>query len=508
MTWGDTSEVRTPDHATCYAAVKARDGRFDGRFYTGVKTTGIFCRPSCPARTPKAANVTFFPHPASAVAAGFRPCMRCRPELTPHHTEWNRRADLTERALRAIESGAIDEIGVAGLANQLGVSERHLRREINAQLGTSPRQLAQLRRLRVARILLDQTQLPVTQVSWAAGFTSIRQFNDACKAAFGVPPSKLRRLPTPEGPAIDTPDSRCSPMSVGITLQSSGGTGWGFTHRYLAARAIPGLESVSSAETPESNNPILRFARSLPGCRVEVSGPANGDTLHLDFTGTDLRLLGRTIPVVRRVADLDTNLDPIRDHLRNDPWLAAILDAHQLPRLVGAFDGFEVGVRAIVGQQISVAGARTLLGRLLTLVSGAPGATHPEPTGFPSPEAVAAADLSALGMPGRRKATITALAQAAADGQLDLSPNADPEQLAADLVRLPGIGPWTAGYIVMRATSAPDGWPPGDLGLRRTLGIPAPELERRAHRWQPWRAYAAMLLWSVPPVSSTSQELS
>ncbi|MEM9133119.1 MAG: Ada metal-binding domain-containing protein [Actinomycetota bacterium] len=499
------------DHETCYDVIRRRDARFDGRFYTAVTSTGIFCRPSCPARTPKKANVRFYTHAATASEAGFRPCRRCRPELAPGHPEWNRRADLAGRALRAIESGAVDRLGVRGLAADLGVSERHLRRELQREVGTGPLQLARARRLWLARLLLDQTTLTVTEVAFAAGFGSLRQFNDSVRAAFHASPSELRRHRAAPASGGDASPGG----TVSLELPCRGRLGWEALHRFFAARAIPGLEEVTDDGFRRHLGPT---AAVTPGpatpAAVGAITPADGDSgwlelrapdddaLTLSVSLPDLSILADLLPVVRRVADLDTDLEPIEAHLRTDPELARRLDLVPLGRLPGPFDPFEVAVRAVVGQQVSVAGARTLLGRLLTLVSNTSAETGP--TGFPTPDAVAATDLSGLGMPQRRRDTITAVARAVADGAVDLGPLSDGEQVRTRLLDVPGIGPWTAGYVAMRALGDPDGWPEADLVLCKSLGVTGQELARRAEAWRPWRAYAALALWQTADQAPTS----
>ncbi len=477
----------TLDHGACYEAVRRRDPRFDGRFYTAVTSTGIFCRPSCPARTPRAANVRFYAHAAAASNAGFRPCRRCRPELAPGHPEWNRRADLTGKALALIEQGVVDTEGVAGLANRLGVSERHLRRELNEAVGTGPTQLARSRRLWLARMLLDQTNLAITDVAFASGFSSIRQFNDAFKQTFDATPTALRRRPD---------SAAAGATELTLALPCRGGVQWADLHRFLGARAIEGLEQSTGS----------RFARGVPGGWIELEGVAADDQLLLHCRLDRLDRVARLVPLVRRVADLDTDLGPIADHLRSDPDLAARLRQRRLPRLPGAFDPFELAIRAIIGQQVSVAGAATTLADLVALATG-----HPTPRatpttdrrdgiihhGFPTPDQIANAPLERLGVPGRRRDTVRTLAEAVADGRIDLSAAADRDQTMAGLLDVPGIGPWTAGYVAMRAMNDPDGWPAGDLVLRTSLGTDAKELERRAERWKPWRGYAALLLWNT-----------
>lgn len=498
------STVAVLDHGACYEAIRRRDARFDGRFYTAVTTTGIFCRPSCPARTPRSSNVRFYSHAATASDAGFRPCRRCRPELAPGHPEWNRRADLAGKALALIEQGVVDTDGVSGLASRLAVSERHLRRELREVVGTGPTQLAQSRRLWLARMLLDQTNLSVTDVAFASGYSSIRQFNDAFKRAFDATPSSLRRRP-------DT--AATGATEVTLTLSCRGSVQWSDLHRFLSARAITGLE------LSDQN----RFRRGVPGGWIELRGTEEDDRLVLNCSLDRLDRVAQLVPLIRRVADLDTDLTPVAEQLSTDDELAARLSARPLPRLPGAFDPFELAVRAIIGQQVSVAGAATLLGRLVSLAIGeSPEATeakngrnghegqdsdepegHKLLPGFPTAEQVAAAPLDQLGMPGKRRATVLALAEAVAEAKIDLSPAADREQTAAKLLELPGIGPWTAGYIAMRALNDPDGWPVGDLVLRNSLGVDAKTLEKRSEAWRPWRAYAAMTLWGTSGLNKT-----
>lgn len=472
------------DHGACYEAVKRRDSRFDGRFYTGVTSTGIFCRPSCPARTPRAANVTFFTHAAAASTAGFRPCRRCRPELAPGHPEWNRRADLAGKALTLIEQGVADREGVTGLASRLGVSERHLRRELNEAVGAGPTQLARSRRLWLARMMLDQTNLAITDIAFASGFNSIRQFNDAFRQAFDTTPSLVRRRP-------DTAAAGASELT--LTLSCRGSVQWDDLHRFLSARAITGLEL--STDTT--------FRRGVEGGWVELQRAESEDAIILRCRLDRLDRVAELVPLVRGVADLDTDLEPIAEHLGRDPELARRLTTKALPRLPGVFDPFELAVRAIVGQQVSVAGAKTTLAKLVALATGLPLEEQAADTivhgGFPTPDQIASAPLEQLGITGRRRETIAALARSVADGDIDLSAAADRDRTTERLLQLPGIGPWTAGYVAMRALNDPDGWPAGDLVLRQSLGVEAKELERRAADWKPWRAYAALLLWNTNP---------
>lgn len=496
------------DHAACYEAVRRRDARFDGHFFTGVTTTGIFCRPSCPARTPRSSNVRFFVHAAAASEAGFRPCRRCRPELAPGHPEWNRRADLAGRAMALIEQGVVDQHGVGGLADRLGVSERHLRRELNAEVGAGPVQLARTRRLWLARILLDQTNLAVTDVAFASGFGSIRQFNDAFREAFDATPSSLRRRPD-AAPAGAT--------ELTLDLPARGPARWDDLRRFLASRAVDGLETVDGDT----------IRRGVPGGWIELTGHPDDTGVRLRCSVDRLDRVAELVPLIRRVADLDTDRAAVADHLADDPELATRLARRPLPPLPGAFDPFELAIRAVVGQQVSVAAAATLLARLVDLADpvadgdsarsddgpdqpqgrtddeGPGGGSMLRHQGFPTAEQVAAAPLDRLGMPDRRRQTIRTVAEAVADGRLDLSIGADRRQLEADLLALPGIGPWTAGYVAMRAAGDPDGWPSGDLVLRQSITPPgqptiaAKDLDAMAEAWRPWRGYAAMLLWAT-----------
>ena len=395
-----------------------------------------------------------------------------------------------------IEDGVVDREGVGGLAARLGVSERHLRRELNAAVGTGPTQLARSRRLWLARLLLDQTNLAVTDVAFASGFASVRQFNDAFRQAFDATPSSLRRRP-------DT--AATGATEVTLTLSSRGPVQWEDLHRFLSARAIRGLES----STPDS------FRRGVPGGWIELQRAEAEDKLLLNCSLDSLDRVAQLISMVRRVADLDTDTEPIADHLRTDVQLAERLSRRRLPRLPGAFDPFELAVRAVAGQQVSVAGARTTLSQLVSLATGAQTDSDPGTAqlpsevvhqGFPTAAQVVSAPLEKLGMPTKRRETIATLARLVADGHLDLSPAAERTATIQQLLAVPGIGPWTAGYIAMRALNDPNGWPSGDLVLRNSLGVEAKELERRAEQWQPWRAYAAMLLWNTSAQDRTKRQ--
>ncbi|MBE3008860.1 DNA-3-methyladenine glycosylase 2 family protein [Microbispora sp. NEAU-D428] len=489
--------TRQLDFDACYLAVSARDSRFDGRFYTAVTSTGIYCRPICPARTPARSNVRFYRHAAAAEAAGFRPCRRCRPELSPGDPGWDVRADLVGRALRLIDDGVADESGVAGLARRLHVTERHLHRLFATELGTGPLAVARTRRLLLAKQLLTETTLPIIDVAFASGFGSVRQFNAAMKESYGFAPGELRKT---NGPMHE----KGAPVALttGLTLRLGHREPYDAQSvlRFLAARAIPSVEAVC-----RSGDDVTAYTRAVPGGSITLR-PAAGH-VRLTVRTTETHRLSRLVARCRRLLDLDADPGAVREILGGTS-LAPLVAARPGLRVPGAYDGFELAVRAVVGQQISVAGARTLLGRIAAR-AGLPavpdhsdGSGDPDaaPTGqvpllFPTADRLAAADLDGLGLTTRRVATIRALAEAVASGAIDLDGAGDPADTTARLLEIPGIGPWTAGYIALRALRDPDAWPEGDLVLRRTmerLGIAAGEAER----WRPWRAYAALHLWS------------
>ena len=459
------------DFDSCYRAVRSRDPRFDGRFFTAVTSTDIYCRPICPARTPLAANVRFYTHAAAAEAAGFRACRRCHPEAAPGSPEWNVRADLIGRALRLIAEGAADEGGiggVGGLAARLGVSARYLHRA------------------QTARLLIDQTNLPLTTISGAAGFTSIRQFNETMRASFGCTPTALRR----RGPAASGGGGLTLRLPYRPPLDAAA------LLSYLGHRAVAGVEEVVDGR--------YRRTVALPRARgvVELEPLADADVVLLRLCLDDLRDLGPLVQRCRRLLDLDADPAAIGAALGADPLLAPLVAARPGLRVPGAVDGFELAARAILGQQVSVAGARTLAGRLVAAL-GAPLAaprgalTHT----FPTPDRVAGADLGGLGLTGRRIVALRALARAVTEGGVALDRGADWERTVACLRALPGIGPWTASYIAMRALGDPDACPVADLGLRRALerrglaGAPT-AVAARAEAWRPWRAYATHHLWA------------
>ncbi len=478
----------TLDPEVCERARLARDARFDGRFFIGVVTTGIYCRPVCPARPAKAANVRFFASAAAAAEAGFRPCLRCRPESSPGTPAWLGTAATVSRALRLIGDGALDDGTVEALAARLGVGPRHLTRLFHRHLGAPPRAVAQTRRLLFAKTLIDDTDLPLAQVALSSGFGSIRRFNAVLRQTYGCAPGALRRAsrrraPGPRGEFV-------------LRLPFRPPFDWAGVIAYLGPRAIPGIEAVDHG----------RYRRTIAldghAGRIEVR-PVSGETeLELRVDVPDPRTLFRIVERVRRLFDLGADPREIVAHLGRDRGLAPLLDSRPGLRLPGAWDGFELAVRAILGQQVTVKGASTLAGRLARAF-GAPmpgaGADGPAVL-FPTPRALAAADPAEIGLPGKRAAAIRALAAAVSRGEVVFDAGRGPAALERALTRLPGIGGWTAQYVAMRALNEPDAFPATDLGLLRAaerhgLAASPSELVARAEAWRPWRAYAAMALW-------------
>ena len=491
----DSSESLHTDAARCYRAVLARDSRFDGRVFTAVVTTGIYCRPSCPSRTPLAGNIRFYPNAAAAVAAGFRACRRCRPDALPGSRDWDHRSDLVARALRLIAAGEVDAGGVGALAARLSVSERHLHRSVVAQVGVGPLALARTRRAQTARLLIDQTSLSMTEVAFAAGFASVRQFNDVMRREFGCPPSMLRRR--------DPQDAN----SAGA-LPSGAGAGGGLVvrlvHRtpyaaapilaFLAARAVAGVEDVA---TPGVYRRVVATAHG-PAVVALEPGPGRV-TARLRLP--DLSDLGTLVAGLRRLLDADADPMAVDAALAADPAMADLVRARPGLRVPGAVDGFELAVRAILGQQVSVAAAATLVARVAA-ACGRP-LDEPEPglaRAFPTASAVAEADLQGRGLTGARATAIRLLGVEVASGRLHLDPGADRAQVRAQLVALPGVGGWTAEYIAMRALADPDAWPQTDLVLRRQVAA----RNARPDTWRPWRAYGALHLWAAMTAPASS----
>jgi AraC family transcriptional regulator, regulatory protein of adaptative response / DNA-3-methyladenine glycosylase II len=477
------------DAERCYRAVQAKDARFDGWFFTAVTTTGIYCRPSCPAITPKRANVRFYPSAAAAQLAGFRACKRCRPDATPGSPEWNVRADVVGRAMRLIADGVVDREGVSGLAARLGYSERHLHRQLVAEVGAGPIALARAQRAQTARVLIETTDLPFAHVAFGAGFASIRQFNDTVREVFASTPSELRRKVPTRAAATS---SAAGTISLRLPVrQPFDGDG---LLAFLGPRAVPGIEEVSGGTYRRT----LDLANGTAIISVTPFPDHVGCTLRLH----DLRDLSSAVQRARRLMDLDADPAAVTELLGVDEFLAPLVAKSPGRRSPGHVDGAELALRAVLGQQVSVAAARTHAARLV-VVAGTP---LDEPDGtlthvFPRPAAVAELDPSLLAMPERRKSTMRLLARGLADGPLAIDPGVDRVALEAQLTTLPGIGAWTVAYIALRALGDPDVFMETDLGVRRALerlgGTSDPRAAAaRAEDWRPWRSYALHHLWA------------
>ncbi|GAA1816421.1 AlkA N-terminal domain-containing protein [Luedemannella flava] len=504
------------DFERCYRAVDSRDARFDGWFVTAVTSTKIYCRPSCPALTPKRANVRFLPSAAAAQKAGFRACLRCRPDAAPGSPEWDTRADLTGRAMRLIADGLVDREGVPGLAAKLGYTERHLHRMLTEQLGAGPLALARAQRAQTARILVETTDLGLAEIAFAAGFGSVRQFNDTMQEIYGRAPSRLRagrrttEAPTDQGRATINLRLAYRPPLDGTSLLE-----------YLSARAIPGVEEGH----PNGYVRALRLPHGSATASLQILDGYVQATLQL----ADIRDLAPAVARCRRLLDLDADPVAIDGLLAQDPALAPGVSKAPGVRVPRAVDGFEIAVRAIVGQQISVAGARTVLARLTAAAHAASVTADRDATDratadgavparatpasraelaaglvpFPDASALLALADEAFGMPAARRRMLRALASAGVDEDLRLDPGADRAETEKTLLALPGIGPWTAQYVALRALGDPDVLLATDLGVRRgarAAGLPDDPTALARHaarRWAPWRSYATMRLWRL-----------
>ena len=470
------------DH--CYRAIQSRDARFDGWFVTAVRTTHIYCRPSCPAITPKRQNVEFFRAAATAQAHGYRACKRCRPDASPGSPEWNSRADVVGRAMRLIADGLVDREGVGGLANRLGYSERQVNRLLVAEVGSGPLALARAQRAQTARILIETTTLPITEVAFAAGFQSVRQFNDTVREVYAASPSDMR--------AARSPSPAAGPLTVRLACRGpfDGDALLGF----LALRAVPGVESVDGTTYRRS----LRLARGLGVVSVTLSAATVSCALTLDDVADAQAAVQRT----RRLLDLDCDPASIRDRLAVDPLLAPLIAKRPGLRAPGHPDSTELLVRAVLGQQVSVAGARTLASRLVAahgepLTEPVGGVTH----AFPSAATIAGLSPEDFAMPRARGAALIDACAQVADGSLVLDAGSDRAGAVVALQALQGIGPWTAGYVAMRALGDPDVFLPTDLGVRHALAALGADSSPRgaaalAEAWRPWRSYALHHLWA------------
>jgi AraC family transcriptional regulator of adaptative response / DNA-3-methyladenine glycosylase II len=474
------------DPERCYRAASSRDPRFDGWFIVAVTTTGVYCRPSCPARTPKRNNVRFFATAAAAQTAGFRACKRCRPDAAPGSPEWNVRGDTVARAMRLIADGVVDRDGVTGLAARLGYSTRHLDRLLIGEVGAGPLALARAQRAQTARVLIETTDLPFGEVAFAAGFASVRQFNDTVREVFAASPTQLRRgrrrAPAADAGALTLRLARREPFDGGALFA------------FLAMRAVPGIEQAGDGT----------FARTLdlPGGPGTVHLSDTGERVDATLRLQDWRDLQLAVTRTRRLLDLDADPTAVDEHLERDEDLGPLVRKRPGLRVPGATSGHELAARAVIGQQVSVAGARTVAARLVRAL----GRPLPEPIGglthvFPAADALAAADPATFPMPRARGRAVASLAAAIASGEIDLDPGADRDRARAHLLAQPGIGPWTADYLTMRALGDPDVFLAHDLGVRHALdalGRPGDARTAAAHadRWAPWRSYATLHLWA------------
>ncbi|MEO5724151.1 MAG: AlkA N-terminal domain-containing protein [Ilumatobacteraceae bacterium] len=482
------------DQDRCYLAVQSKDSRFDGWFVTAVRTTGIYCRPSCPATTPKRHNVEFFLAAATAQLHGYRACKRCRPDATPGSPEWNTRADVVGRAMRLISDGLVDREGVGGLAARLGYSERQVHRHLVAEIGCGPLALARAQRAQTARVLIETTEMPITDVAFGAGFTSVRQFNDTIREIFAATPSTLRagRRSRPDQHRQITSES--GQLTVRLAFRSPLETSELFS--FLGQRAVPGVESFDGFTFRRA----LRLAHGGAVASLTPGPEAVWCTLVLD----DIADVQAAVQRCRRLLDLDADPVSVDHHLASDPVLAPLVAKRGGLRSPGHPDGAELLVRAMLGQQISVGAARGLAGRLVDAIGEplvhpaiAAGVTHL----FPSAAALAALDPTTLPMPAARGRAIVGACAQLADRRIVIDAGSDRAEVFASLVALPGIGPWTANYVAMRALGDPDVFMPTDLGVRHALvaaGLdPAPRAAAEyALRWAPWRSYALHHLWA------------
>jgi AraC family transcriptional regulator of adaptative response / DNA-3-methyladenine glycosylase II len=529
------TDSRELDFERCYRAVDSRDPRFDGWFYTAVTSTGIYCRPSCPAVTPKRENVRFYSSAAAAQRAGFRACRRCRPDASPGSPDWDIRADVVGRAMRLIGDGVVDRDGVPGLAARLGYTERHLHRMLTAELGAGPLALARAQRAQTARILIETTDLGLAEIAFAAGFGSVRQFNDTIREVYAVAPSELREA------ARKRRGSEVSTGTIALRLAYRPPLHAESLIEFLRHRAIWGVEEVTADE--------YRRALSLPHGTGTVALTPKPEYVAARLRLSDVRDLAPAVARCRRLLDLDADPVAIDATLTEDPALAAAVAKEPGVRAPRAVDGFEIAVRAIVGQQISVAGARRVLAKLVAAAAPQPGpppasppmlAMPPTPpispimrsiadhgevvveersnhdnksmidgmlgggggglVAFPSAERVLDLPDDAFAMPAARRGTIRVLAEAIASGELALDPGADRAEAEQRLTSLPGVGAWTAGYVALRALGDPDIFLATDVGVRRgaaALGLPhdARTLGYHSERWRPWRSYALIRLW-------------
>jgi AraC family transcriptional regulator of adaptative response / DNA-3-methyladenine glycosylase II len=478
------------DFDSCYRAVRSKDARFDGWFVTAVLTTRIYCRPSCPARTPLARNVRFYPTAAAAQHAGFRACKRCRPDASPGSPEWNVRGDTVARAMRLIADGTVDREGVSGLAARLGYTARQLQRLVHAEVGAGPLALARAQRTQTARVLIETTDLPLSDVAFAAGFSSIRQFNETLRVVCDATPTALRKRAAGRIGGDST-----APGTVSLRLPVRTPFAFEGVFGHLAAGAVPGCEEVRGG--------VYRRTLRLPSGSGIVSLTPSPDQVHCLFVLDDFRDLTTAIARCRRLLDLDADPEAVVDVLGADPDMGAVVAKAPGQRIPRTVDEAELAVRAVLGQQVSTKAARTHAARLVAdygepVHDSAGALTHT----FPTVDRLLDLDPVRLAVPAARRRTLTALVNGLADGNVVLDAGCDWETARRQLLNLPGVGPWTAEMIAMRALGDPDAFPVTDLGLRAAaeqLGLSSGRraLTARSHSWRPWRSYATQHLWTT-----------
>jgi AraC family transcriptional regulator, regulatory protein of adaptative response / DNA-3-methyladenine glycosylase II len=472
------------DWQVCSRARLSRDARFDGKFFIAVLSTRIYCRPICPARTCNESNVRYYPSAAAAAEAGFRPCLRCRPESSPGTPAWLGTSSTVSRALRLIGESGLEDGGVEVLAERLGVGARHLRRLFLRHLGATPIAVAQTRRLHFAKKLIDETRLPMGQIAIASGFGCVRRFNAGIRKVYHRTPTQIRHLARQKN--MQPEDQYLFRLHFRPPYH------WEGMLTFLAARATPGVEVVEAGS--------YRRSISLNGCDgyFEISFNEGRDALMVRIEFGDPHSLFFIIERIRKMFDLGADWAAIVQSLRSDPVLASSVEADPGLRVPGCWNGFELAVRAILGQQITVKGATALAGRMVSSFGkpfcGASGLTHL----FPPPEVLADAKLGDIGLTGARAETIRSLARAVCGGEINFEGVVDSDAFLNRLCEVPGIGKWTAQYVAMRALGEPDAFPSNDLGLLRAMVLgTSRDLEQRAETWRPWRAYAAMYLWRI-----------
>lgn len=481
------------DPTICSRARKTRDPRFDGRFFIGVLSTGIYCRPICPARSPKEGNIRYFPTAAAAAEAGLRPCLRCRPECSPGTPAWLGTSATVSRALRLIGESALEDSGVDSLAGHVGIGSRHLRRLFLQHLGATPVAVAQTRRLHFAKKLIDETALPMSDIAFASGFGSIRRFNATFQKTYRRTPTQIRNLAR-HVPAEPQDEYR-------FLLRFRPPFDWDGLLEFLAPRATPGVEVVEGG----SYRRVFFLDNHVGSLEATLDAGASAVTLRIHFP--DPRSLFLIVERVRRMFDLAADPQEITRHLRRDPLLAHRVAARPGLRVPGCWDGFELAIRAILGQQVTVRGATTLAGRLVRDFGKAVKSNHGLTHTFPSAEKLVDADVASIGLPRARAHTIRSLARAVCDQEISFSGIVDVEAWRERFCRLPGIGDWTAQYVAVRALGEPDAFPAADLGLLHATELRNPrDLEACSQAWRPWRAYAAMYLWQAIPVRSIQEK--